>query len=91
MWMRVLERRAKLYGLDMQQGVFVPQMTAEMMAELFFDEQPRIRTASTIDVEGEELSDEREARRPWLWRLTRSSRASASTRAFRTTGRPPRM
>ena len=59
MWMRVLERRAKLYGLDMQQGVYVPQMTAEMMAELFGLDT----TDDPIDVEAdEELSDEREAR-----------------------------
>jgi hypothetical protein len=36
MWLCVLERRAKLYGLDLQTGKLgKPQITAEMMAELF--------------------------------------------------------
>lgn len=62
MWLRVLERRAKLYGLDMQQGVYVPQMTAEMMAAFFWDEaDPRFMGERPIDVDGEEVDDDREA------------------------------
>jgi hypothetical protein len=30
--LRIMERRAKLYGLDLQQGIYVPQVTAEMIA-----------------------------------------------------------
>jgi hypothetical protein len=62
MWLRVLERRAKLYGLDLQQGVYVPQMTAEMLAALFWDESdPRYLGDRAIDVDGEEVDDDREA------------------------------
>ena len=59
MWLRVLERRAKLYGLDLQTGKLgKPQITAEMMAELFgYD-----TAEDPIDVEAdEEMPDEREA------------------------------
>jgi hypothetical protein len=62
MWLRVLEPRAKLYGLDMQQGVYVPQVTAEMMAAFFWDESdPLYMGERTIDVDGEEVGDDREA------------------------------
>jgi hypothetical protein len=62
LWLRVLERRAKLYGLDMQQGVYVPQVTAEMMAAFFWDEAgPRCMGERPIDVDGEEVDDDREA------------------------------
>jgi hypothetical protein len=55
--LRIMERRAKLYGLDLERSAGGPAaITAEMLAELFFDagEQP-------IDVEGEEMPDDREA------------------------------
>jgi hypothetical protein len=63
MWLRVLERRARLYGLDMQVGVSVPQVTAEKMAAFFFDEtDPRfIGLPKPIDVAAEEIEDDREA------------------------------
>jgi hypothetical protein len=58
MWLRVPERRAKLHGLDMQVGVFVPQVTAEMLAAFFFDESdPRYMGERAIDVDGEEVDD----------------------------------
>jgi hypothetical protein len=57
LWLRLLERRAKLYGLDMQPGVSAPQITSEALAELYWPEQ----FGEPIDVEGEEMPDEREA------------------------------
>ncbi|HET6173703.1 MAG TPA: hypothetical protein VFD90_13905, partial [Gaiellales bacterium] len=59
LWLRVLERRAKLYGLDLQTGELgKPQITAEMMAELFgYD-----TAEDPIDVEAdEEMPGEQEA------------------------------
>jgi hypothetical protein len=62
MWLRVLERRAKLYGLDMQVGVSAPEVTAEMMAAFLFDENdPRYMGERAIDVDGEEVDDDRRA------------------------------
>jgi hypothetical protein len=46
----------------MQVGVSVPQVTAEMMAAFFFDENdPRYMGERAIDVDGEEVNDDREA------------------------------
>jgi hypothetical protein len=63
MWLRILERRAKLYGLDMQVGVYVPEVTAEMMAAFFFDaSDPRYMFRDeSIDMDGEEVDEDREA------------------------------
>ena len=46
----------------MQQGMYVPQITAEMMAAFFFDESdPRYMGDRAIDVDGEEVDSDREA------------------------------
>ena len=68
LWLRVLERRAKLYGLDLERGD-----GNAMLAERRDDgRHVRLRRpgyealyghpySETIDVEGEEMSDDREA------------------------------
>jgi Homeodomain-like domain len=62
LWLRVLERRAKLFGLDMPQGVYTPQVTAEMMAAFFFDENDsQYMGDAPIEVEAEEVDEDREA------------------------------
>jgi hypothetical protein len=56
--LRIMERRARLFGLDMQQSQSGgPQLTREALASLLYgsDEPP-------IDVEAEEISDDQDAR-----------------------------
>jgi hypothetical protein len=66
-FLNVLERRAKLYGLDLERSVVGGMLpTAEMLAALFGEPY-----SETIDVEGEEEHARRAAgARPWLWRPT---------------------
>jgi hypothetical protein len=58
MWLRVLERRARLYGLDLERSAgFGAPISREMLAEVVgWDPQHDV-----IDVDAEEESDEREA------------------------------
>ncbi len=58
LWLRVLERRAKLFGLDLERSAGgSPALTAEMMAELFGYDS----TEPAIDVVGEEVPEDQEA------------------------------
>jgi hypothetical protein len=57
LWLRLLERRAKLYGLDLERSAGGPiALTRELLHEILSD------PAEPIDVESEELSDEPGAR-----------------------------
>jgi hypothetical protein len=66
LWLRVLERRAKLYGLDMQAALgSAPPITHEALAAMVgWDPagyEAMFGVPYAIDVDGEEESDEEEA------------------------------
>jgi hypothetical protein len=78
LWLRVLERRARLYGLDLERSAAVAgAVTAEKLAELFRLDEPQ----EAIDVDAEELPHDARAIEPGVRRLTPSSWPSASTKA----------